>query len=373
MDLFGDIAPPATTEDTATPPPLQELPMFEHPRTMPFCIGHDALETQLLELYKSGRMPHGLVFSGIKGIGKATLAYRLSRFLLKHGLTTETPPETLDVGQDDASFRRVASGGDPDFLTIECAYDEAKNRYKDSVDVAEIRRVEPFLRRTASGGGWRVVIIDDADTMKRSAQNALLKILEEPPKNTVIILIAHRIGALISTIRSRTRTLHFNPLKAQDIQTLLLKKGVGAPPEEMDILIGLCEGSFGRALDTIDSAGLETLAKILEALEGHPNWNWPHLHRLADDLARAGADKAYESFETLLPWMMAQLCRTKARGGETGNPILHKPVFETLLRQSSLEHLLKTCENLSAHFGKIRYANLDKRQGVLGAFSIIAA
>ncbi|MCB1531248.1 MAG: DNA polymerase III subunit delta' [Alphaproteobacteria bacterium] len=377
MDLFGEepeATGPIETEDFTIPDDLDDAGGFKHPREMDFCLGHEAVEKRLIELFESGRMPHGLIFTGQKGIGKATMAYRLARYLLKdHGDPNQdalfgepAAQSTFQISPDDTTFRRVASGGHPDFMVVEREYDAAKNRYKDNVPVDAIRKVPGFLRMTASDGGWRVVIIDDADTMNRNAQNALLKVLEEPPKRTVLILVAHRMGALIPTIRSRAQVIHFQPLQETHLQQLIETHTPGLSAQDTQTLKHLCEGSIGRAAEYLEQGGLETLAQILDLMQYYPHWQWEKIHPLADNLARPGADQACKTFAGLMCWLFARLCVVKARG-------LVPEHLQSFVGNSSLEQLLKICENLHSHFDRVEGANLDKRQGILGAFSIIAA
>lgn len=384
MDLFGEPEPSESAEAPAAPIELSDPELFTHPRSMPFCEGQNAVENMLLELFNSGRMPHGLIFSGTKGIGKATVAYRLARFLFKQGapdpnqagMFDDLPaeaPTTLDIDPDDPVFRRVASGGHPDLLTLEREYDAAKNKTKETLAVAALRKVEPFLRMTASEGGWRVVIIDDADTMNRNAQNALLKILEEPPKNTVIILIAHRAGALIPTIRSRARTIAFDALSPEIITDLLTQNGHYIDPYQGETLAALAQGSFGQAQSILEDGGLDILTQITQHLESQPKFDYSQIHPLADTLARAGNEKDYKSFTTTLLWLYKTMSFAKARGRALTPDALNTEPLNTILANSSLARLLEICENLSEHFDTTQRANLDKKQAVLGAFQIIAA
>ena len=180
MDLFGeDFSPPDENDEEISVNEVQPEGL-RHPRAMDFCLGHDAVEQKLLGFINGQRPPHGLIFTGPKGIGKATMAYRFARYLLKNGTPDKAQdslfgappaPENLFVSPDDPIFRRVSSGGHADMMSVERAYDTVKNRYKSGVEVDEIRKVAPFLRMTAADGGWRVVIIDDADTMNRNSQN----------------------------------------------------------------------------------------------------------------------------------------------------------------------------------------------------------
>lgn len=354
MDLFGgELDPPEEIIDVTEAPPV-EIERFAHPRTMNICLGHEEIEQKMLQSFKSGHMPHGLIFSGPKGIGKATMAYKLTKTILGH--------ENL-----------VNSGGHPDLMSVERLYDPVKNTQKASVEVAEIRKVTPFLRMTASYGGWRIVIIDDADTMNRNAQNALLKILEEPPKNTLIILVAHRLGTLIPTIRSRTQLINFHALSPDILSNLLSQAGHDLTPNNLQTLISMSGGSFGRAQQLLEEGGLETLDTITSTMESYPNWDWPAIHALADTLGRAGQNKAYDLFAELMIWVFSELALVKAKGQQLDHVMLTKPALESLLKNSSLEQLLKICENLNNHFAKVSGANLDKRQGVLHAFSLITA
>ena len=384
MGLFGsdDIEPERDDLDL----PEFEEPLSEYafcpPRMMTQCMGHESVEHRLLEMAQSGRLAHGLIFSGSKGIGKATMAYRFARYLLKEGkedpnqdalFADEMPaPQDLFIPQNDPVFRRVASGGHPDFMSVERAFDTAKNRYKESVAVDEIRKVPGFLRMTASEGGRRVVIIDDADTMNRNAQNALLKVLEEPPNKAVLILVTHRLGALIPTIRSRAQVVNFQPLPKETLKELLAHQSYGLSPTQIENLSEFAEGSIGKAVRYIEEGGLDAFSQILELLENYPKLSWPKIHQVAENLGRSGEEERYHMFTQLLLWCFDKLAVMKARALTPESlSTLDQNVFKTMLNNSSLEQRLKICENLHAHFAKVRAANLDKKQGIIIAFSIL--
>lgn len=382
MDLFGEdevIEEAGEVLDTSEP-----AEGFTHPRTMSKLLGHEDAEHELLELFNSDRMPHGLILNGIKGIGKATLAYKFARFLFKNppadpnqdslfGDGGGESPNTLDVSSDDPVFRKVASGGHPDLLTIERLYDAGKNKTAESLAVSELRKVEPFLRMTSSDGGWRVVIIDDADTMNRNAQNALLKILEEPPKNTVLILITHRLGALIPTIRSRTRLMNIKNLRPETMNELMSIKGHSLADHQTEIITAMADGSFGKTIEILEEGGLDSFAQITAILnEGH-NIDWRGVHHLADQCARAGQEKAYKNLTQTLLWLYKTLAFAKARGQGLVPAALNEEPLTKILRNSSLAELLEICDKLSQQFDMTERGNLDKKQAVLSALQIINA
>src|SRR5262249_22318261 len=156
-----------------------------------------------------------------------------------------------------------------------------------------------FMHLTAAEGGWRVVIVDALDALNLNAANALLKVLEEPPANALLLLIAHAPGAALATIRSRCRLLRLPPLDDAALDGLLqrLRPDLDAP--ERAGLAGLAEGSAGRALDLIERGGLEVYRDMLRLLSGAPRLDLDALHQLGDRLARANAQATYEGFTDL--------------------------------------------------------------------------
>lgn len=353
------------------------------PRKSNYLIGHENVEQTLIDLINSGAMPHALIFSGPAGIGKSTMAFRLARYLLKHGtvdpaqdsLFGDAPAAatSLNMESNDPTFSKVTSGGHPDLLTIERPMDAKKGMQKNNLDVDTARKVAPFLRMTASNGGWRVVIVDDADSMNRNAQNALLKILEEPPKNALLILVCHRLGAMIPTIRSRCRVLNFNPLNAESMAALMQKEvGGHLETEQKDILSAMAGGSIGTAQKIMVSKGLETTQIILEMFKSWPNFNWVDIHHLAEQAGRAGQDDNFTNIENSFLWVIESFIFSKASNNAALPSPLNQDVFVKMAAYHQLPTWLKIFEELKTHFYQMRNSNLDKRQGVLGAFGILA-
>lgn len=379
MDLFGHIdEPEEAAEDDISGFVHDDIDVddtgsnhFSGPRFSQFCNGHAQIEKTLLDLYRSGRFPHGLIFAGPKGIGKATMAFRLMRFLLKNGpAKAGVEHHDLDVPYQDVVSKRIRAQAHLDALVLERGFDDGKGRLRAALDVDELRKVAPFLRLTASEGGWRIVLIDDADTMNRNAQNALLKILEEPPPQTVLILIAHRPWAMISTIKSRTVTLPFHPLDRHALGKLLLQARPDISPRAADDLIDCADGSLGKAIEYADHKADLVYASLAGILQDYPRWDWPNIHRLADQLAFADGEKAFEIFEDTVLRVFATLCRSKATG-EPPAQGQYTDLYTPFLAWPLLR-LLDTSDIIETVFDKTKAANLDKRQAVLSVFSLIA-
>lgn len=179
------------------------------PRSAGRIYGHDAAHNAFQAAFQAGRLHHAWLLHGPAGIGKATFAFHLARMLLK-GQDLDSP-----------AGRRITAGTHGDLLVIARAKDEKRGRLRAEITAADVRPVQDFLHHTAAEGGWRVVIVDGAEFLNRFAANALLKILEEPPKNTVLFLTSAAPGALLPTIRSRCRLLALSPLNDIDMQKIL--------------------------------------------------------------------------------------------------------------------------------------------------------
>lgn len=372
VEDYTDAQDTGDTKPAGMQPPRENLDLFQH----------DAHEKTLLTLYNNGTLPHALIFAGPSGVGKATMAFRLARFLLKHGAGGDDAqdslfgdplpkPVNMTVAADDPVFRKVASGGHPDLRYIERAFDEKRGVNKGVVDIESIREIAPFLRKTTAEGGWRIVIVDEADLMNRQAQNAILKILEEPPPKSLLILICNRLGAMIPTIRSRCRTFHFAPLPPAMLGDLLRRAAPGAADSDLDIIASLADGSLGRAIALHEEKGHLTLRTIIGFLEDWSSLDWERIHPMADNLSRADSEKGYQIFASVFEWTVQTLLKARATGTHILPQILKTEAILGLLAHYSLEQWIDICEKLGAHFITIENSNLDKRQGVIGAFAIV--
>ncbi len=350
------------------------------PRAQSELIGHADIEKKLLNLFESKRHPHAIIFAGPQGIGKSTMAFRLARYLLKTSEDANDPqgfdmfggpPEpakNLHVDVKDQVFSKVAAGGHPDLLTIERLYDEKKDRRKAEVSVEEIRRIAPFMRKTpAVDGGWRIVIVDDADTMNRNSQNSILKILEEPPEKSLIILITHRLGALLPTILSRASVENFYPLDNNLLKDTLSRVNPKLSADNRDLVISMAEGSLGRALEYADDKNLAVIAQSFELLAEWPRLDWTKIQYFSDTMGRGATDESQHSFQDGLMWLAGSLLKAKAANRAV--PVgLER--FSGIMADVSLAGWLQICDTLNQHFTRVQTGNLDKKFMVMGAFMV---
>jgi DNA polymerase-3 subunit delta' len=252
-------------------PPHDALDGVSLPRETMVLVGHEHAEQNLLGAYRSGRMHHGWILAGERGIGKATLAFRFARFIFANpdpGARDVAEASDLSVPAEHPVARRVAAGTHSDLLHLQRDWSDRDKRFKTDVTVETVRRITPFLGTTAGEGGWRVVIVDPADDMNRSAANAILKNLEEPPRQTLFFLIARSRGALLPTILSRCRSLDLNPLSGQETEAVLRHVAPNlAEMREEGLAASLAGGSARRLIEFRQNNGVPLYRLMLRAVE----------------------------------------------------------------------------------------------------------
>jgi DNA polymerase-3 subunit delta' len=342
--------------------------LWPPPRGNPALLGQEAAERQLLASFQSGRLPHAWLISGQAGIGKATLAFRFARFLFARG---EPGSDSLAVAPSHPVFHRVASGGHADLLTVERAFDEDRGRFRKEIAVDDIRRIAPFLHLTAAEGGWRIVIVDGAEGMNRAGQNAILKILEEPPKQALLLLLTDRPSALLPTIRSRCRPMAMPPLADEVIGQLIGRYDPDIPIADRPRLADLAGGSIGRALEISRQDGVALLSQFL-AIAGADPIDWPAGHAFGDRVAAAAADESYRCFAELLTDWLGRSIREAERWGGSGQAGERSPP-NALGQSGRLERALEVWEKVSLLFARSDSANLDRRLAVISALELVGA
>ncbi len=351
------------------------------PRENPHLLGHRQAEKTLLDAWNSGRLPHGWLITGPRGIGKATLAFRFARFVLSRdensgGLFGDAP-ESLYTDPESPVFRRVASEGHGDLMTLERRMNKDGKRLRGSIVIDEVRAAGRFLSLTAGEGGWRVLVIDAADDLNAAAANALLKTLEEPPRQTLVLLVCHSPGQLPATVRSRCCRLALRPLPLELTSELLNRHAPGLSTEEAMALAEIGDGSIGRALRLAETGGLEIFAEIMSLLENLPGTDISAVHRLGDRLARADAENAYRSATDLLTWWLARVIRTRAGLGTDQD---HRDAARAeiirgetdcarnLLALAGLDRWAEVWEKITRLIAQADGVNLDRKQVILNAF-----
>ena len=281
------------------------------PRETTVLHGQAEAECALLEAYRGRRFHHAWLIAGPAGIGKATLAYRMARFVLAHP-DPHTPAvqraTSLHVDTDHPVARRIAAQAHGDLLVLERTVNEKTNKLRQDIQVDDVRRTVTFFGSTAGEGGWRVAIVDAVDELNREGANALLKILEEPPRRAVLLLVSHSAARVLPTIRSRCRLLALRPLLAAEVaQAAATAIGEDAEAANIKAAAAAADGSVRRALAMLDGEALDLRNRITTLLERLPAVDPRALHALGDRLYSGDSATLAAFVDAVNAWLSARL------------------------------------------------------------------
>jgi DNA polymerase III subunit delta' len=327
-----------------------------HPRSTHVLFGHAEAEAALLAAYRGGRVPHAMMIVGGRGIGKATLAYRMARFVLAH--PDPASPEvaaatSLAVDPQHPVARRVAARAQGDLLILERTLNE-RGVLRQQIAVDDVRRTVAFFGSTAGEGGWRVAIVDAVDELNRSSANALLKVLEEPPQRALLILVSHSAARVPATLRSRCRMIALRPLAEPDVAAAVATvTGQAATDPEVIAAAAASEGSVSRALALRDGGALALRQKALDLLDRLPALNTGALHALGEALAGTDPQPLAAFLDTVNAWLSRRL---HGDGAELGR----------------LARLAEASERINAAARDAETYNLERKPLVFDVFSVLA-
>jgi len=366
----------------AARPKILEAPEEIGPAWTDRLIGHEAAEQAFLKAHAAGRMPHAWLISGPKGVGKATLAYRMARFLLAQlaeedagGMFGDLEPAatSLQMPAEDRVFRQVAQKAHPDFRLLERTINQKSGKLRTEIVIDDVRAVIEFLHLKPSASRWRVVIVDSADELNRNSANALLKILEEPAPNTVLLLLSHAPQALLPTIRSRCRKLPLQPLADDLIAAEIGARFPKTAPADRQVAALTAGGSLGQAIRMVESDGVGLLREIGTLVSGWPRLDAGLLHKLGDKLAGRDQGPQFDLAVELLGWWFARMARAAATG-IAPNPEVFQGESALIARMrdaASLDRWLALWEKVSRLFDRVQSVNLDRKQAWVAGFLAI--
>jgi DNA polymerase-3 subunit delta' len=298
------LSPAAEADDRAIPAPRETGELY----------GHTEAEAALLDAYRSGRIPHAWLIGGENGVGKATLAYRMARFVLAY--PDPTMPEvrnatSLAVPADHPVTLRIAGQAQAGLLVLERVINEKTGKLFTEIRVEDVRRTVPFFGLAAGGDGWRIAIVDPVEDLNRSGENALLKVLEEPPPRALLLLVSHAPGRVLPTIRSRCRMLMLRPLAADDVvRAVAAATDLTEGSDEIRAAADAAGGSVGRALALLEGDALELHRQVDDLLARLPDVDPRALHALGDEIAGTEAAPLAAFMEAVNAWLSARLDST---------------------------------------------------------------
>jgi DNA polymerase-3 subunit delta' len=334
------------------------VPGVPHPREQLALFGHEEAERAFLEGWRAGRLHHAWLIGGPEGIGKATLAYRMARFLLVARDRATGEPRDLAVPGDHPAARQVAAQSHPDLAVVRRGPRKDGKGFSAEISVGDVRRGLGLFASGAGAGGYRVCIVDSADDLNASSANALLKLVEEPPARSIFLIVSHAPQRVLPTIRSRCRRLQLRSLADRSLRAAL--RSLGPSWAELDEArlgraVTLGEGSVRRAIQMLDEDATAVVDEVSALLEALPQVDVKRVLALAESLSRRGAEDALAlTLDTVSRWASGQL-ETKAGTGA-----------------ARLAPLVEVCEKVARAAAEVDEYNLDRRPLVLSMFGDLA-
>ena len=334
-----------------------------HPMLANEIIGHSSQKLSFLSSFASNRLPQCWLLAGDMGIGKASFAWLIAKFLL----TTKYQPADLKVDLNESNINsileplsgstlnRIVSGSEQRVYIVRRGYNEKRKAFFKNISIEDVRKLQSYCSLSIADGGKRIIIIDTADDLNKSSSNALLKLLEEPPKNTIFLLISHQPNLLVPTLKSRCQKLSFSNLDQTDLGAVLTAIGCKIEPSDQVSLSILSKGSAGAACRLLNSNCINLYSDILNISSSLPNLNTNKILQLSQNYFAKAKPGEFEIFLEMMQHFFSRLCKTGA---------MQKPVLPSVT-ENEAKIMKNLCPNLkSAHLwseaANITLAKLNK-------------
>mgnify|MGYP003298713428 FL=1 len=316
---------------------------YPHPKVTEALFGHQFAEQEFMNCFKLGKLHHGWLITGAKGIGKATFAWQMAKFLLTQPIPSVEPNglfgnsdenHNSDLGKNlkKAMIARILAESEPRLVVVRKSFDEKRKTFRSSIRVDEVRHLKTFFSLSVSDGGGRVAIIDCAEDMNINAANALLKTLEEPPKDTIFLLVSHNPQSLLPTIKSRCRELRLRNLTESDLKSALKQINLTIPENDSKIYSFLGSGSVGNSIRLLEHDGAGLYRTLLSFLNQLPNLNGFELEKFIGTFSGNKNRSRLELFVELLNMVVSRISKAGIMGYSSEDQILEdeKEIFTKL-------------------------------------------
>ena len=350
-----------------------------HPMLANEIIGHSSQKLSFLSSFASNRLPQCWLLVGEMGIGKASFAWLIAKFLL----TTKYQPTDLKIDlnetninsilepQSGSTLNRIISGSEQRVYIVRRGYNEKRKAFFKNISIEDVRKLQSYCSLSIADGGKRIIIIDTADDLNKSSSNALLKLLEEPPKNTLFLLISHQPNLLLPTIKSRCQKLSFSNLDQTDLGAVLTAIGCKIEPSDEVSLSILSKGSAGAACRLINSNCINLYRDILNIASSLPNLNTNKILQLSQNYFAKAKPSEFEIFIEMMQHFFSRLCKT----GVMQKPVLpsvtdnEAKIMKSLCPNLKSARLWSEAANISlAKLNKGYLLNIDIESLILDAF-----
>ncbi len=328
--------------------------------------GFSNIKNEIIKNYKENSLHHCNLIYGQKGIGKASFAYNISAFIL-----TQKVNEDITNIEVEKTHKLMESGGHTDFKILDLntldVNEKENTSKKGEINVNQVRKIIDDIRLTPSISKNKVLIIDSIDIVNINGQNALLKTLEEPPKNTYIFLICHNMNKVIRTIQSRSNIIGVGNLDIENWSKAFFSneemQSIELEDEDIEDLYNLSDYSVGNAMEIVKNNAIDFYDDILNLLLSN---NILEIQKFAEKVNTA---ELFNLFSKFFDKIFQNLFESKYLIDESKFYERRKEKFQNILKQYSIEKLLEKYEKGRQIIDDISIYNLDKKHCIVVLFN----
>ena len=295
-------------------------------------------------------MPQSIIFSGPKGIGKSKLALTFSEQLMQ---------DKKSITSHDLLSNFAASSNSKKVYICKREFDEATNKYKSAISIDQIRKMKEFFSLSQTEYNWRIAIIDAADEMNESSSNAILKLLEEPPNKSIIILISHNYYSLKSTIISRCQKITLKPLSENEMGEFLSKEVNNQ--EEINLITSLSEGIPSLALNLTKEETLNTYKRLIDLVSNTENSTQSQIFDLIESQKFGNKNEVRLDLIDLILILIRRVIRSLLNDEELITNDIESQMFEKIVDQSNMTIILAELYlDLEQTIARAKRINIEK-------------
>ena len=295
-------------------------------------------------------MPQSIIFSGPKGIGKSKLALTFSEQLMQ---------DKKSITSHDLLSNFAASSNSKKVYICKREFDEATNKYKSAISIDQIRKMKEFFSLSQTEYNWRIAIIDAADEMNESSSNAILKLLEEPPNKSIIILISHNYYSLKSTIISRCQKITLKPLSENEMGEFLSKEVNNQ--EEINLITSLSEGIPSLALNLTKEETLNTYKRLIDLVSNTENSPQSQIFDLIESQKFGNQNEVRLDLIDLILILIRRVIRSLLNDEELITNDIESQMFEKIVDQSNMTIILAELYlDLEQTIARAKRINIEK-------------
>ena len=271
-------------------------------------LGQGRAVSAFADAWRLRKLHHAWLLAGPKGVGKARFGFAAARRVLADAAGPTVDMPGIETPDNHPIVRLVKAGSHPDMRWLQRLPKEKGEGLARDITVKQVRELGDFMGMTAALSPWRVAVIDTVDELQSAGANALLKILEEPPPNTLFFLVTNAAGRLLPTIRSRCRRLEFAALGDDAMTSILEAHAPSVTVAERERIIAMAGGSASRAL-AFAELGLAKLEDMALGILRDGDATNARRAELALELGKKGAAERYAAFLDLAPALIAREAR----------------------------------------------------------------